>query len=80
MHLSHQIGPLREHQPKVRIDHEDVSRPKSTRYLHTQQWMLFFSRIWQVESGFLRDKSIRNQMVHKIGIFNSVSVSVSLND
>ena len=42
MHLSHQNWTLRDHQRKMRNDYEDVSRPKSTRYLQTQQMVVIF--------------------------------------
>ena len=67
MHLSHRNWALRDHQPKVRSDYEEVSRPKITRSLHTQQMVLFFFSKKQLtvavnpmqsKSGVLRAKSI----------------------
>ena len=43
MHLFQQNWTLRDHQPKVRSGYEEISRPKTTKSLHTQQTVLFFS-------------------------------------
>ena len=72
MQLSHKNLTPRDDQRKLRNDYEDVSRLKITRYEHIQQVASrFFTREKkqltvaanprQVESDFLRDKSIRTQ-------------------
>ena len=88
MRFSHKKRTLSDHQPKARNEYEDLSRKKNQALAHRANGFHFFSNKQltvavnprQIKSGVLRDKTIRDYTVYTIGIFNSVSVSVSLSD